>query len=101
MNSLPEYKKKKLVSITSENLDLDSENEKKQNEKQLKDQKDKYKSLCETIKESLKDLVKDVRITDRLVDSPVCLVNGEAEPSAHMQRILEKLVKIPKKQKSS
>ena len=33
--------------------------------------------------------VKEVKVSDRLVDSPVCLVSGEHDPSAHMQRLME------------
>ena len=44
--------------------------------------------LCKTIESSLKDRVKEVRVSDRLVDSPACLVSGEHDPSAHMEKIL-------------
>jgi molecular chaperone HtpG len=40
------------------------------------------------IKEALGDKVADVRTSARLVDSPACLVVGEGESSAHLERIL-------------
>ena len=41
------------------------------------------------LKEALAERVADVRRTDRLVESPACLVLGEHDLSAHMQRLLE------------
>lgn len=91
LNSLTEYDKKKLVSVTKGDLDLSSEAEKKENEKELETKSEKLKPVCESIKKALDDHIKDVKVTSRLVKSPVCLVSGEHDPSAHMERMLEKL----------
>ena len=40
------------------------------------------------VKEALGDRVADVRASTRLTDSPACLVVGEGETSAHLERIL-------------
>jgi molecular chaperone HtpG len=40
------------------------------------------------VKELLGDRVADVRASARLTDSPACLVVGEGETSAHLERIL-------------
>ena len=40
------------------------------------------------LKEALGERVSDVRASTRLVDSPACLVVGEGETSAHLERIL-------------
>jgi molecular chaperone HtpG len=91
VSSIPEYEKKKLVSITSEKLDLDTEEERKEKEEERKEQTSKFKGLCENIKKALEEQVKDVKLTDRLVDSPVCLVSGENDPSAYMEQMMEKM----------
>jgi molecular chaperone HtpG len=91
LNSLTEYDKKKLVSITKSDLDLSTEEEKKQKEEELKTQSEKLKPLCESMQKALDEHVKEVKVSDRLVKSPVCLVSGEHDPSAHMERMMEKL----------
>ena len=91
LNSLTEYDKKKLVSITKGDLNLSTEEEKKKSEEELKGKSEKLKPVCESIKKALEDSVKEVKVSDRLVKSPVCLVSGENDPSAHMERMMEKL----------
>lgn len=91
MNSLPEYKEKKLQSITQANLDLDTEEEKKAKEEEIKKASEKLSPLLETMKKSLDTHVKDVVISDRLTTTPVCLVSSENDPSAHMQRLLAQM----------
>lgn len=88
-NSLSEYESKKLQSITSEDLDIDSETDKKEQEEKLKNATSKYKDLTEFMKESLKEQVKEIKLSTRLIDSPACLVSGSNDPTAHMERIME------------
>jgi molecular chaperone HtpG len=97
INSLKEYKEKKLISITSDDLDLDTDSEKKDKKEELEKQKSKFEKLCSKIKDSLKDNIKEVRISSRLVDSPACLVNSAQDPSAHMERIMQKIGKQEQK----
>lgn len=85
---LPEYKGKKLVSIATENLDLDTEDEKKAKEEENKKAEEKFGDLKKFIETTLKDEVKEVRYSSRLVESPVCLVSQMHDPSARMERIL-------------
>ncbi len=89
--SLRQYKTKNLVSATAENLDLDSDDEKKQKETVKKAQGERFGALLEKIKSTLSNEVKDVVISDRLTETPVCLVSGENEMSANMQKILAKM----------
>lgn len=87
MPQLEQYEDLKLVSLTKGDLDLDSEEEKKEKE----NLQGKFKPLLEAIKGFLETEVKDVRISDRLTSSAACLVSGENDPSAHMQKLLEKM----------
>ena len=89
--SLTEFKGKKLVSITKEGLDLDSETEKKEKETIKKAQTERFAPLMEKIKSALTGDVKDVVISDRLTETPVCLVSGQNDMSAHMQKILSQM----------
>ena len=83
MNILGEYDGKKFKSINQGDLDLLSKEEKKNIEK-VKEEK---KPLIEKIKEVLKDEVKDVVISERLTDSPVCLVSSDGL-SFEMEKVL-------------
>lgn len=89
--SLRQYKEKNLVSITSAGLDLDSASEKEQKEVVKKAQIERFSSLLEKMKTNLTESVKDVVISDRLTETPVCLVSAENEMSANMQKILSKM----------
>ncbi|TXG71013.1 hypothetical protein EZV62_005948 [Acer yangbiense] len=87
VGQLKEYDGKKLVSATKEGLKLDDETEE---EKQKKEEKIKsFENLCKTIKDILGDKVEKVVVSDRIVDSPCCLVTGEYGWSANMERIMK------------
>lgn len=90
---LTEYKGKKLVSIASDALDIDTDEEKKAKEEELKQATEKFGGLKQTIEAALKEQVKEVRFSDRLVDSPVCLVSTTDDPSARMARLMESMGK--------
>lgn len=83
---LSDYDGKKFKSINQGDLDLLSEEEKKAIDA-LKDEK---KPMLDAIKEALKDKVSDVKISTRLVSSPVCLVSGEGM-SFEMEKVLKQM----------
>ncbi|KAI3939009.1 hypothetical protein MKW92_005198 [Papaver armeniacum] len=86
VGQLKEYDGKKLVSATKEGLKLDETEE----EKKLREEKKKsFESLCKTIKDILGDKVEKVVVSDRIVDSPCCLVTGEYGWTANMERIMK------------
>ncbi|KAL6543061.1 Heat shock cognate protein 80 [Orobanche hederae] len=85
IGQLKEFEGKKLVSATKEGLKLDeSEDEKKKEEL-----KAKFEGLCKVIKDVLGDKVEKVVVSDRVVDSPCCLVTGEYGWTANMERIMK------------
>ena len=84
VNSLTEYNEKPLKSITKGDLEL-SENEKKEQEKQEKE----LSGITEKLTELLSDSVKEVRLTNRLTESPACLVADENDPGANLERIMK------------
>lgn len=88
---LRDYKNTKLQSVTKEDLNLDTEEEKKTKEEEKKGFLERFKPLMESMKETLKDQVKDVNISDRLTETPAVLVAGSHDPSAHMQKILSQM----------
>lgn len=99
LKGLVEFKGKKIVSVTEEGLDLDSAEEKKQIEETQKAQKERFSGLIDKIKLSLSEHVKDVVVSNRLTETPVCLVSGEHELSANMQKIMARVEGVEKASK--
>ena len=85
VQQLKEYDGKKLVSCTKEGMKLDETDEEK---KAFEEDKAKTENLCKLIKEVLDDKVEKVVVSQRIVDSPCCLVTGEYGWSANMERIM-------------
>merc|ERR1712023_347621 len=83
---LKEYDGKKLVCCTKEGLQLDGSEEEKKKKEEIKAQ---YEPLCRLMKDILGDKVEKVIVSDRIVDSPCCLVTGEYGWSANMERIMK------------
>lgn len=86
VGQLKEYDGKKLVSATKEGLKLEETEEEK---KRKEEKKAAFESLCKTMKEILGDKVEKVVVSDRIVDSPCCLVTGEYGWTANMERIMK------------
>ncbi|XP_058206009.1 heat shock protein 83 [Rhododendron vialii] len=87
VGQLKEYDGKKLVSVTKEGLKLDDETEEEKKKKEEK--KKSFENLCKTMKDILGDRVEKVVVSDRIVDSPCCLVTGEYGWTANMERIMK------------
>ncbi|GFZ06445.1 heat shock-like protein [Actinidia rufa] len=87
VGQLKEYDGKKLVSATKEGLKLDDETEEEKKKKEEK--KKSFENLCKTIKDILGDKIEKVVVSDRIVDSPCCLVTGEYGWTANMERIMK------------
>ncbi|GAA3920427.1 molecular chaperone HtpG [Litoribacillus peritrichatus] len=88
MSHLNEFDGKQLVDVAKGELDLDSLDS--EEDKKAKEEAEKtFESLTSQLKEVLKDKVNDVRVTNRLTDSPVCLVVGQYDMGLQMRRMLE------------
>jgi len=86
VQQLKDFEDKKLVCATKEGLDLeDSEEEKAKKEEEKK----AYENLCKKVKEVLGDKIEKVVLSNRVVNSPCCLVTGEFGWSANMERIMK------------
>jgi len=84
VNSLFEHNEKPLKSVAKGDLEL-SEDEKKEHE----EQKEEFSSVTEKLQEILAESVKEVRLTNRLTESPACLVADATDPGANMERIMK------------
>ncbi|XP_031494381.1 heat shock protein 83-like [Nymphaea colorata] len=86
IGQLKEYDGKKLVSATKEGLKLEETEEEK---KRKEEKKAAFEGLCKVMKDILGDKVEKVVVSDRIVDSPCCLVTGEYGWTANMERIMK------------
>merc|ERR1712118_340138 len=85
VQQLKEYDGKKLVSVTKEGLKFEeTEEEKKAWEELTAD----FEPLCKLMKEILGDKVEKVVNSERVTESPCCLVTGEYGWTANMERIM-------------
>ncbi|EFJ17594.1 hypothetical protein SELMODRAFT_271484 [Selaginella moellendorffii] len=86
VGQLKEYDGKKLVSATKEGLKLEDTDDEK---KKFEEKKAAFEGLCKVIKDILGEKVEKVVVSDRIVDSPCCLVTGEYGWTANMERIMK------------
>merc|ERR1712165_168355 len=86
VQQLKEFDGKKLLSATKEGLNIDEDDDEK---KAFEEAKAKAEGLCKLMKEVLDDKVEKVVVSNRLADSPCCLVTGEYGWSADMERIMK------------
>ena len=103
--NLQEYEGKNLVSITKEGLELPEDEDEK---KKFEEAKAKFENLCTVIKEILDKKVEKVKnlflletwitkdffhlqvvVSNRLVQSPCCIVTSQYGWSANMERIMK------------
>ncbi|MGC1182590.1 molecular chaperone HtpG, partial [Legionella sp.] len=81
---MSEYQGKKLQSISKGKVELGDESE-----EQIKEQEKTLEPMLKHIKNVLDSKVKDVLLTNRLTDSPACIVADEQDMNLEMQRILQ------------
>lgn len=83
---LRQYENKKLVCVTKDGLQLPESEEEK---KQFEELKASYETLCKEIQQILGKNVEKVSISNRLTNSPCCVVTSEFGWSANMERIMK------------
>jgi molecular chaperone HtpG len=98
--SLREFEKKPLLSVMRAEVDVGGADAKTpEAEKEREENRKGFAPLLEKMKAALGERVKDVRLSDRLTDSPCCLVVGEHAPHAFIERLLrERGHKVPRGQ---
>ncbi len=86
LQMLFEYDGKKFKSASAGDLDLESTEEKEQNEKTAEQSKD----LFTFMQEALKDKVSTVRLSQRLKTHPVC-ITSDGEISLEMEKVINQM----------
>jgi len=88
--SLTDYESKKLRSVGKGTIKLGSEEEKERAQQELKQKEEGASGLLNILQKSLDEHVKQVRLSNRLVSSPACLVGNEMDYSPQLERLLQK-----------
>ena len=86
MQSVREFDEKKLLSADSEDLKLEKLDDEPEGERISKKA---LKGLCKWMKETLGERVTDVEEGERLLDSPVCVVGGDAMGGPSARRVMK------------
>merc|ERR1719245_2160796 len=86
VQQMKEFDGKNLVSVTKEGLELPEDEEEK---KKREEDKTKYENLCKVMKDILDKKVEKVVVSNRLVNSPCCIVTSQYGWSANMERIMK------------
>lgn len=86
VQQLKEYDGKSLVSVTKEGLELPEDEEEK---KKREEDKAKFEGLCKVMKSILDNKVEKVVVSNRLVESPCCIVTSQYGWTANMERIMK------------
>ena len=85
ITSVPKYDEKDLKSVKRSGAAEDfSEEKNEDSEKELK-------SVLKKLKKVLGEKVKDVKVSNRLSESPSCIVADENDPTAQMQEIMRSM----------
>ena len=86
VQQLKEYDGKTLVSVTKEGLELPEDEEER---KKHEEAKTKFEGLCKVMKDILDKKVEKVVVSNRLVNSPCCIVTSQYGWTANMERIMK------------
>jgi len=86
VQQMKEFDGKNLVSVTKEGLELPEDEEEK---KKREEDKTKYETLCKVMKDILDKKVEKVVVSNRLVNSPCCIVTSQYGWTANMERIMK------------
>lgn len=86
VQQMREYDGKTLVSVTKEGLELPEDEEEK---KKREEDRVKFETLCKVMKNILDNKVEKVVVSNRLVESPCCIVTAQYGWSANMERIMK------------
>lgn len=88
VSHMTEFDGKPLQSVARGDLDLGKIGDEEE-EKTTEEANEEFKEVIERVKKSLGDKISEARMSQRLTDSPSCLVLNEQDMSAQMQQILE------------
>jgi molecular chaperone HtpG len=90
VQSLTDYESKELRSVGKGTIKLGSEEEKEKVQLELRQKEEEVSGLLNMLQKPLDEHVKQVRLSNRLISSPACLVGTEMDYSPQLERLLQK-----------
>ncbi|MFC8178549.1 MULTISPECIES: molecular chaperone HtpG [Nocardiaceae] len=87
VGNVPEFDGKSFQSISKGEVDLDTEEEKKDAEAKREEQDKEFEELLKWLTETLSEDVKEVRLSTRLTTSPACVVGDEFSFSPQLEKM--------------
>jgi molecular chaperone HtpG len=91
LGHLTEFDGKKLQSVSKGVAELGDDAERKKADEDRAEKQKGLTPLFEYIQGQLDGHIKEVRLSSRLTESPVCLVNDEQDLSPHLERLLKQM----------
>ena len=88
LSYLPEFEGKELVSVSKGGVDLGKMVDADET-KAIDEASKSHELLIARMKRALEGKASDVTVTNRLVESPSCLVSKDGDMSGHLQRLLK------------
>ena len=82
-----EYDKKKFLPVETAHTDLFDEKDKEKKEKDLKEKQEKMSDFLKQIQNKLDKDIKEVRLTDRLILAPACIVSDGMGLSPQLEKL--------------
>lgn len=82
------YKEIELKSVTRSDIDLDNQDDTKEDKSSKKNDDSKNDAIANYFRDTLGTLVKDVKISKKLTTSPACLAVGDGAMDIRMERYL-------------
>jgi molecular chaperone HtpG len=89
MGQLREYQEYALVDVTRGELDMTELGDSAEDAKSVEALQEENKALTERLSAALDGQVSEVRATQRLTESPACLVLGEYDIGEQMRKVME------------
>ncbi|RRQ28137.1 molecular chaperone HtpG [Rhodococcus sp. Eu-32] len=87
VGNVPDFDGKPFQSISKGEVDLDTEEEKKEAEAKREEQDKEFEELLKWMSETLSEDVKEVRLSSRLTTSPACVVGDEFSFSPQLEKM--------------
>ncbi len=86
-----DYQGKKFKSIVRGDVELGSEDEKKEAKEKLDQERKDMAAMLGWMGTNLDKKVKEVRVSNRLTNSPACIISDEHDPNPAMEKILRSM----------
>jgi molecular chaperone HtpG len=87
MGQTTEFEGKRFKDVSRGDLELGGLADQSERAR-IDEERKEHKALLRRFKDALGDKVQEVRVSERLRDSPTCLVHGEHDMSAQMRRLM-------------